>query len=88
MAETEAKTNLFSIILLTRKEHGDGHWITELQNQLEKRGCVVEIINVEDFADIALAAVVAPKWSCLVNRVSDAAPPSDYKACLAAIAFA
>jgi len=42
---------------------------------------------VEDFAKFALTAA-APKWSCLVNRVSDAAPPSEFKSCLAAIAFA
>jgi hypothetical protein len=45
-------------------------------------------VNIEDFANIAMTSTTAPKWSCLVNRVSDAAPPADYKACQAAIAYA
>lgn len=48
----------------------------------------MRVVNVEDFANIALEANGAPRWSCLVNRVSDPAPAGEYKACLAAIAFA
>ena len=66
------------IVLLTREEHADGSWLTDLHVALESRGAVVRVITLAEFTGVG-------QWRCLVNRVSDAAPPADVKVALAAL---
>ena len=73
------------IALLTRDAHATGRWLTDLQCALEARGARVELQPLSSF-DRTAGAGGARRWRCLVNRVSDAAPPAELKRCLEALA--
>ncbi len=67
------------VVLLTRDKHANGPWLTDLQAALLEEGAQVVILPLSKFRG------VSREWRCLVNRVSDAAPPADAKICLAAL---
>ena len=67
------------VVLLTRDIHLKGSWLTELEAALIGLGAAVKILPLSEFSS------ADSKWGLLVNRVSDAAPPDDAKACLAAM---
>jgi hypothetical protein len=66
------------VVLLTRDEHRNGAWLTDLERALAARGAAVLVLPLSEFRG------AEARWRCLVNRVSDAAPPADAKLCLAA----
>ena len=67
-----------SVVLLTRDAHSQGSWLLDLEAALRANGMCTEILCLSSFKG-------AGQWRCLVNRVSDAAPPADVKIALAAI---
>eukprot|EP00929_Paragymnodinium_shiwhaense_P086676 TRINITY_DN4714_c0_g1_i2.p1 TRINITY_DN4714_c0_g1~~TRINITY_DN4714_c0_g1_i2.p1 ORF type:complete len:339 (-),score=81.54 TRINITY_DN4714_c0_g1_i2:149-1099(-) len=78
------------IVLLTRREHRDGHWIKALARAIDAlagAGRPTLILDVDDVAAICETGQ-RPHWACLVNRVSDAAPPEEAKLTLAALRLA
>jgi len=66
------------VVILTRDVHADGKWVTDLQAALLAQGVRTELLHLSAF-------VGAGNWRCLLNRVSDAAPPEDVKLCFAAV---
>ena len=66
------------IILLTRDAHLEGKWLLDLQRALIAQGAVVQLLPLSSFHKIG-------QWRMLINRCSDAAPPSDVKRCMAAL---
>eukprot|EP00965_Chrysotila_dentata_P033716 1122046-Pleurochrysis_carterae.AAC.1 len=66
------------IVLLTRDEHRDSAWVADLRFELLEYGADVRVLQLSEVE-------TSGNWRCLVNRVSDAAPPQDVKICLAAL---
>ena len=77
VAESKANTN--PIVLLTRDAHATSRWLVDLERSLVQRGAVVLIMPLSSFDS------VNSKWRCLVNRVSDAASPTEVKQTMAAL---
>jgi hypothetical protein len=72
------------VVVLTRDAHRNGRWVTSLVTSLEQRlqkGAIVEVLSVEHVSndDSLLPSSSAPQLALLVNRVSDAAPPTTAK---------
>jgi len=67
------------VILLTRDEHARGSWLLDLEEALSARDVATSTLSLSAFTG------VKDSWRCLVNRVSDAAPPADVKVALATI---
>jgi hypothetical protein len=65
------------IVLLTLAEHKDGIWITRLQDELESAGELVQVVTLESILNHGFISA-----KLIVNRVSDAADPHFYKACM------
>mmetsp|Transcript_108224 Transcript_108224/g.345049 ORF Transcript_108224/g.345049 Transcript_108224/m.345049 type:complete len:294 (-) Transcript_108224:56-937(-) len=65
------------VILLTRDEHAEGKWLTDLAAALRLRSAEVAVR--------ALSGFRGTERGLLVNRVSDSAPAADVKRCLAAL---
>ena len=70
------------VVLLTRDEHMKGRWLVALEKALIAQGGNVLLLPLSSFTR------VESHWRCLVNRVSDAAPPIDVKRTLAALRLA
>ena len=92
------KLTMSRIILLTLKKHEDGIWIQKLLEKLERlissvADRSVEVVVLEDYLSyIALTndslSFGMKDWALLVNRVSDAAEPFLFKACLSLLSAA
>lgn len=71
------------VVVLTREAHRNGRWVTSLVTSLEQRleQGVVQVVSVEHVSndDSLLPSDCAPRCALLVNRVSDAAPPTTAK---------
>ena len=65
-------------LLVTRREHADGVWITELVSELRRAAMLPEVITIEEaLARSSRTSTSLP--AIVVNRVSDAAPPDEAK---------
>ena len=82
--EDDGKPAAPVVVLLSRDEHVEGRWVTALVKALTARAGAarVRVLPLSAFRR------VDPAWGCLVNRVSDAAPPGDVKRCAAALRLA
>jgi hypothetical protein len=76
------------LMILTLKEHQEGIWIRRLVQSLtyQKPTIPVRVVALEDYLQPFLVSSI-PAADCvgLVNRVSDAAAPHLFKACLAVL---
>lgn len=66
------------IVLLTRDEHAQGKWLVDLAEAITAAGPKVAIVRLSELNRL-------PACRCLVNRVSDAAPPADVKIAFTAL---
>lgn len=71
-----------AIVLLSLSEHTNGIWITRLKEELESLGERVEVIALESMLNDDLLSALVSSAKLIVNRVSDAADPHLYKACM------
>ena len=70
-------------LILTRREHRDGVWITSLVTALRAIHMRCTLLDVED---AMAASMLEPKLGqVVVNRVSDAAPLEEAKKCTASL---
>ena len=74
----EEDESAWPIVLLTRDAHAAGKWLLSLESALIAKGAAVLILPLSSFTRVG-------NWRCLVNRVSDAAPPAEVKRCMAAL---
>lgn len=88
--------NKKKLMILTLERHCDGIWITRLVDSLsllllreENRSlpfCKVQVVTLESLLQNPFCPpALFENWIGVVNRVSDAAPPVLYKACLAVL---
>lgn len=73
----DAGSDTRPIVLLTRDEHANSRWLLDLEKSLVKRGAVVLVMPLSSFDR------VGSNWRSIVNRVSDAAGPTEVKRTMA-----
>ena len=79
--DDSGRQTMAAIVLLTLVEHTHGIWITRLRRELELLGETVHIVTLESIMNGDSNSIMSTT-KLIVNRVSDAADPHLYKACL------